>query len=288
MGDDSLIQPLELLHEVDGLPSFDLPPELERLYGGALGFDEHRVYANFVSTLDGVVSIPAIPSSNALINAGSRADHFVMGLLRALADVVLIGSGVMRASPRGTWRPEKVYPPAGDAFAELRRILGRSESPEIAILTGRGSIDPAHPVLESGAVVLTSETGAGRLEGALPSASTIVPLGDEIAIDPSVVVDTLHERGHRLILCEAGPHTFGSLVAGGVVDELFLTVSPLLAGEAERGSRLRLVQAADLVPLVPLRPLSIRRHEAHLFLRYELSASRRKYGRDSPARTEQG
>lgn len=272
MDSDSLIQPLELLHEVDDLPSGDLPPALNRLYGGDLGFDEPRVYANFVSTLDGVVAIPEIPSSNALINGGSKADHFVMGLLRALADVVLIGSGVMRASPRGTWRPEKVYPPAADGFVELRHRLGRSEAPEVAILTGRGSIDPAHPLLESGAIVLTSETGAARLDGALPSASKIVVLGDEITIDPRLVVNTLRERGHRLILCEAGPHTFGSLVEGGVVNELFLTVSPLLAGDAEQGSRLRLVEAADLVPLVELRPLSVRRHEAHLFLRYELNA----------------
>lgn len=269
MDDDPYLEPLELLHEVDGLPSFDLPAELGRLYGGNLGFDEPRVYANFVSTLDGVVAIPAIPGSNALINAGSKADHFVMGLLRAFADVVLIGSGVMRASPGGTWRPEKVYPPAGAAFAELRRSLGRRETPEIAILTGRGSIDPSHPVLESDAVVLTSDTGAARLAGALPSASEVVALSSEITIDPTLVVETLRERGHRLILCEAGPHTFGSLVEGGVVDELFLTVSPLLAGEAERGSCLRLVEAANLVPLTELRPLSIRRHQAHLFLRYE-------------------
>lgn len=273
MDSNPLRQPLELLYEVDGLSSFDLPPELSRLYAGDLGFDEPRVYANFVSTLDGVVSIPALPSSNELISGGSKADHFVMGLLRALADVVLIGSGVMRASPRGTWRPEKVYPPAAEAFAELRRGLGRSEAPEIAILTGRGSIDPAHPLLESGAVVLTSETGVARLEGALPSASKIVSLGAEVTIDPRLVVGSLRERGHRLILCEAGPHTFGSLVEGGVIDELFLTVSPLLAGDAERGSRFRLVEGADLVPLVGLRPLSVRRHEAHLFLRYELTRS---------------
>ena len=70
-----------------------------------------------------------------------------MGLLRAFADVVLIGAGTLASSPKGTWLPEKVYPPAADAFAELRRGLGRAERPEVAILTGHGSIDPAHPVL---------------------------------------------------------------------------------------------------------------------------------------------
>ena len=264
------MSPLETLYEADGLPSSDLPTELARLYDGSLGFDEPRLVVNFVSTLDGVVAIPSIPESNSVIAAGSRADHFVMGLLRAFADVVLVGSGVLRTSPRGTWRPEKVYPPGADAFAELRSARSRPSRPEVAILSGRGSIDPGHPVLASGAVVLTSERGADRLRERLPDAATVVALGEDVALDPHLVVAALHDRGHRVILSEAGPHTFGSLLEGGVVDELFLTVSPRLAGNAGADSRLRLVEAADLVPLVRARPLSVRRHDEHLFLRYGL------------------
>lgn len=262
--------PLERLYEAEGMPAGELPAELERLYDGALALREPLLYANFVATLDGVVAIPSIPESNNVVAAGSKADHFVMGLLRALADVVLIGSGVLRASPRGTWLPEKVYPPAADAFAELRRRRGRPERPEVAVLTGRGSIDPAHPLLSSGAVVLTSERGAGRLGDRMPDASTVVALGDDVELPGDAIVRALHDRGHRLILAEAGPHAFGSLLEGGVVDELFLTFSPLLAGDAGPDSRLRLVEAADLLPPLGLRLLSLRRHEEHLFARYEL------------------
>jgi riboflavin biosynthesis pyrimidine reductase len=230
------------------------------------------VVANFVSTLDGVVAIPELPNSNELINGGSNADRLLMGVLRAFADVVLIGAGVLKASPHGTWRPEKIYPPAAEEFAELRRRLGRTPAPEIAVLTGSGSIDPGHPLLASGALVLTSEPGAARLEGRLPAASTIVALGSEPEIDGGVVVAGLRERGHDLIVSEAGPHVFGSLLAARVVDELFLTISPLLAGDAGPGTRLRLVEATDLVPLHELRPLSIRRHGQHLFTRYGLRA----------------
>ncbi len=226
--------------------------------------------ANFVSTLDGVVAIPELPNSNELINGGSDADRFLMGVLRAFADVVLIGAGVLKASPHGTWRPEKIYPPAAEEFAELRGRLGRPPAPEIAVLTGSGSIDPGHPLLASGALVLTSEPGAARLEGRLPPASTIVALGSEPEIDGDVVVAALRERGHDVIVSEAGPHVFGSLLASSAVDELFLTISPLLAGDAGPGSRLRLVEATDLVPLHKLRPLSIRRHGEHLFTRYAL------------------
>jgi riboflavin biosynthesis pyrimidine reductase len=149
-------------------------------------------------------------------------------------------------------------------------MRGRPERPEVAVVSGRGSIDPSHPLLASGAVVLTSTRGADRLEGALPDASTVLVLGEDVELEPARIVAALHERGHRLILAEAGPHTFGSLLRARAVDELFLTVSPLLAGDTGPNSRLRLVEGADLDPLVGGRLLSVRRHEEHLFLRYGL------------------
>ena len=84
----------------------------------------------------------------------------------------------------------------------------------------------------------------------------------------------LRERGYRSICSEAGPHVFGSLVAAGLVDELFLTVSPLLAGRSDLGQRLGLVEATELLPerRDPVRLLSVRRDGAHLFLRYGLSS----------------
>ena len=262
---------LELLYEVEGLRSAELPEVLQELYPGTIGFGEPCLYANFVSTIDGVVAIPSIPRSNALVADDSAGDRLVMGLLRAFADVVLIGAGTLASSPTGTWLPEKVYPPAAAAFAELRRRTGQSEKPEVAILTGHGSISPAHPLLVSGALVLTSEPGAVRLEGELPAASTVVTLGEDTAIDPQRAVDALLERGHRLILCEAGPHTFGGLVGFGLVDELFLTISPLVAGDRGHLSRYGLAESVDLMPPgVRGRVLGIRRHEEHVFLRYDL------------------
>jgi riboflavin biosynthesis pyrimidine reductase len=84
-------------------------------------------------------------------------------------------------------------------------------------------------------------------------------------------VQALHDRRHRHILCEAGPHTFGALLEAGVVDQLFLTTSPLLVGDAGPISRLRLVETADLVEAgVAARLLSLRRHGSHLFHRYAL------------------
>ena len=259
-----------MLAEEPGLPTITLPPTLARIYAGDLPLADESVYANFVATIDGVVAIPSLRNSNTVIAGDNDADRFLMGLLRAVADAVLIGAGVLRASPKGTWRAEKIHPPAAESYAELRASLGLPETPEIAILTGTGSIDPAHPVLEGRAVVLTSDAGADRLAGKLPDSATMLSLGSETRLEGARIVEALRSRGHRRILSEAGPHTFGSLLDAGTVDELFLTTSPFLAGDAGEGGRFRLVEEADLVPLLACRPLSIRRHGSHLFTRYGL------------------
>jgi riboflavin biosynthesis pyrimidine reductase len=264
--------PLELLFEDDEAPRLDLPDELVRLYGGGLGLARPRLFANFVSTVDGVVAIPGLRRANRVISMDSASDRFVMGLLRAAADAVLIGSGTLAGSPRGSWLPESAYPAAAAPFAELRRLAGAAADPTLAVVTATGSVDPAHPALERGALVVTTGQGAERLAGRLPSGAELVSLGSDPHVDPRHVVELLHGRGFELILSEAGPRLFGSLLAAGVVDELFLTVSPLVAGREALDGRLALVEEEHLVPdaAVEGRLISVRRDGAHLFLRYAL------------------
>jgi riboflavin biosynthesis pyrimidine reductase len=265
------LEPLDVLYEHQPLDP-DLPDELRALYGGPLGLTQPELYANFVATLDATVAIPELPQSNKLIAADSQADRFVMGLLRAAADIVLIGSGTLHGSPRTLWTAEHAYPPAASAFAELRRNRGLSTTPELAILTGSGDINPRHPALEAGALVLTTTRGAATLRGRLPSTSTLLAVDEGARPSSARAVEALRRRGHRHILSEAGPHLFGSLLAAGLVDELFLTQSPLLAGQSPRRNTLHLIEATTLLPdtRVEGQLLSVRRHHAHLFLRYGL------------------
>ena len=262
---------LDLLFEDEGLPSFDLPDELARLYGGSLGFPTPRLYANFVSTIDGVVAITSVPESNKIIAAGSEGDRFVMGLLRACAGVIVVGSGTLHGSPKGLWAPGGPHPATGEALAELRARLGLPPEPEVAILTRSGSIDTGHPLFEKGALVLTTLWGKAVLGTKLPAASTVVALGEDL--DLAEAVAWLRDRGHAHILTEGGPTVFGAMVAAGLVDELFLTVSPLLAGRAQPDDRLQLIEDARLLPDAGVggRLLSARAHGSHLFLRYELT-----------------
>jgi riboflavin biosynthesis pyrimidine reductase len=263
---------LGVLAEAQGLPELELPAELRERYGGPLGFEEPRLLANFVSSIDGIVSIPTLPRSNVLISGGSETDRFVMGLLRAVAGAVLIGSGTLHGSPNALWTAERIYPAAADAFAELRRRLGLPPAPELVVMTGTGSLNVAHPALEAGAVVITTGAGAASLRGRLPDASTLLELPGGGLVDPTAAVEAVRSRGHSLVLAEAGPHVFGSLLAAGLVDELFLTVSPLVAGRSGVTGRFGLVEGVDLLPTatVNARLLSVRRDDAHLFLRYEL------------------
>ena len=161
--------PLELLYESSAAAFSELTAPLGLLYGGGLGFSGPTVYTNFVASLDGSVALPEIPKSNKLISGDSEADHFVMGLLRAFADVIVVGSGTLRGSPTGTWSPARAHPDSASLFAELRRLRGRPERPELAILSGSGAIDVQHPALARAGGdpdvdnrrVATSEAGAG-------------------------------------------------------------------------------------------------------------------------------
>ena len=266
------MRPLELLYEPAGLPAFELPQELAAVYPGSLGFDRPRVVANFVATADGVVAIPDVEQSNKLIAAGSAADRFVMGLLRACADAVVVGSGTLAASPGGRWTPRQAYPDAASGYDALRAALGLPATPEIVILTASGSVDPAHPLFEAGALVLTTDVGHTILGSRLPRASTAIALGPGAVVDPIAAVGALRARGHTLIVHEGGPHVIGSFFEAGVVDELFLTISPLLVGRARHSSRLALVEGADLLPGRQTRLLGARRDTDHLFVRYEILA----------------
>lgn len=265
-----MISPFTVLAEDEDLPRWDVPAEIDRLYG-ALGLDEPCLVANFVESLDGVVAVPRLPRSHALIGDESEADRFVLALLRACADAVVVGSGTLLSSPQGTWRIDRAYPPAAEALAELRVRRGRPEQPLLAIVTAGASFDPAHPVLETGALVLTTEDAAPRLRTAVPEATEVVAVNGGDSVDLALVVEALRKRGCPVILAEAGPSMFGSLLASRLVDELFLTLSPILAGRAE-ASRLGLVEGVELLPQTRVAGelRSVRANGSHLFLRYRL------------------
>ncbi len=214
--------PLQLLYEPVGLPSDPLPGSLRALYPGSLGFRGASVFANFVSTVDGVVAMPDEPGwSSAMVGGATGTDRFVMALLRACAGALLVGASTFRASQAARWTGERFYPDAAEGFAELRAALGLSEGPELAVVTRGGGLDPSHPAFEEGVLVVTTSSGAARLRRRLSGASEVIQAGED-TVEPPAVLDLLRARGHDRVLSEGGPSLLGSLLGAGCLDELFL------------------------------------------------------------------
>jgi riboflavin biosynthesis pyrimidine reductase len=265
-------EPLEVLYEATGLPALPLPPALSKVYGGDLGLTLPSVYGNFVASIDGVAALgPEHPSSGSAISGREPADRFVMGLLRACADAVLVGAGTLRATPRHQWTPDHVYPAAAADFADLRRRLNLPDRPELVVVTARGDVPTGHPAIVAGAAIMTTTEGARHLEGRLPQTSTVIPLGHGPSLRMADVLDAVSSRGHRAVLTEGGPRVLGQLIADDLLDELFLTTSPLFAGRRAT-DRPGLIEGIELLPdRAKWSDLtSVRRRGSYLFLRYWL------------------
>ncbi len=247
----------------------DLPEPLAIRYGGPLRLPNEVVYANFVASIDGIVAIHDVPKSSAVISGGYDADRFVMGLLRASADAVVIGAGTLREHS-GPWTGEASYPALADAFEELRRREERADVPRLVVLTASGRLEPKEAL--RGALVLTTASGASGLGTSL-SETEVVALGDGEELDVRAVTEHLRGLGYRRTLTEGGPGVMAELFEAGAIDELFLTVAPVIAGGGAPGDRSTLAPNIELLPdrLLGGTLVSARRDESYLFLRYSLA-----------------
>jgi riboflavin biosynthesis pyrimidine reductase len=273
-------QLLQTLYDVRGTSGGGLPHEIIELYGGGLQLDSPVVFANFVSSVDGVVALPSVHASPSVISGKSEADRFVMGLLRASADVVLVGAGTVRAEPQHRWTPEFICPQLEGGFARLRAGLGLSAHPRLAVLTSRGDLEPELPALD-GALVITTARGAARLRNRGLSSATIMEAGEDV-VDLRVLIERLRVEGRGAILSEGGPTVIGQLLEHDLLDELFLTISPVAIGRTASQPRPGLVEGVDLLGDGPgaAELLSVRRHRSHLFVRYSFAGPRREQRTD--------
>ena len=267
--------PLELLFERSSAAPFDLPAALLANYGGTLGLPSPCVFANFVASLEGIVALPGDTESGQIISGRNPADRFVMGMLRACADAVLLGAGTFRKSAGHLWQAGRIYPPAASSFAELRQRLGLRAQPQFVLVSASGQLDTTQPALAD-AWVFTTTRGASALKSTLP-ASTRLTVFDSIRIALRDVLSALRREGLQRILTEGGPSLFSELVREQLIDDLFLTSSPALFGRFADDQRKSLTEGLDLSGAA-LELMSVRRHGSHLFLRYSLppAATQRK------------
>ena len=218
-----------------------------------------------------MVTLGSKPSAGSEISGRNQADRFLMGLLRACADAVLLGAGTLRATPGHHWTAEHIFPDLAPAFADLRSSLGLKPRPRLVLLTASGSVPVSHGAVVGGATIVTTGAGAAALKGQLPDSCDVVEVGKSGSVDMKRAVAEMRERGYDVILTEGGPHVVGDLIKANLLDEAFITVSPVIAGR-DHEARLGMVQGVELLPGRGLwsRLLSARRHADFLFLRYGL------------------
>lgn len=177
------------------------------------------VRANMVTSLDGAVAVDG--RSGGLSGA---ADRLLFHVLRSLADVVLVGAGTARAERYGLAKPGSMWP-------QLRQ--GRPATPPIAVMTRGIGLD-LHSQLIVGddslprtIVLTTSKAPADRVATASKTADVLVVGDDEVTA--KAAIDALAGLGHRRILVEGGPTLLGQLISANLVDDLCVTISPLIA-----------------------------------------------------------
>ena len=154
--------------------------------------------------------------------------------------------------------------------------------PTTVIVSASGSLDPRHPGLHDPGVpvvIVTTSAGGSRLRAeGLPSTVEVIDVGAGDRVEPGAIVDVLRDHGLDVVVCEGGPTLMGTLVDAGLIDELFLTVAPQLAGRSPATPRLALVEGVGFaVGDTPWeRLISVMRSDSHLFLRFRLDGSARR------------
>lgn len=210
---------------------------------------------NFVSSADGAATLEGLSGP-----LSGEEDKRVFKVLRARCDVLVAGSGTVKAEGYGplvlspermAWREAQGLPEVPVMAVVSRSLAGLD--PAMGIFT----LAPRRPIVVVPADLPEATVGPFR------EVADVIAAGNG-AVDLAAAITALRERGLRQILCEGGPRVFGELIAGDLVDELDLTVSPLLVGAGP-------VRVAEGPAAKDARPLELRHvleAGGNLILRY--------------------
>ncbi|MFY1669423.1 pyrimidine reductase family protein [Plantactinospora sp. WMMB334] len=180
--------------------------------------DRPHLRMNFVASIDGAVELDGHSAG-----LSSRPDKRVFGLLRMVCDALLVGAGTLRNEGYRAVRLD-------ERRRAWRREHGLADYPTLVVVSRALNLDPTSAAFTDAPVrpvVLTRERADAP--AGLADVADLLRRGGE-QVDLAAGLAELHRRGHRQLLCEGGPHLFGSLTAADLVDEVCLTVAPMLTG----------------------------------------------------------
>jgi riboflavin biosynthesis pyrimidine reductase len=212
--------------------------------------DRPYVYVNMIATVDGRTAIDGRSAG-----LGDDADLQLLLDLRTLADAILIGTGTLRAE--GYDRRGR-----NEERRARRRAAGLAEDPLAVLLTRRFDVPWDAGLFQAASQPVLIYTG---VDGAVPDVPAPVEVVRLVDPTPAAALADLRARGVLALLCEGGPTLHGALHAAGLVDELFVTVAPLLTGDETEST---VIAGGRLPDPVALTLLSVEQHGSELFLRY--------------------
>jgi riboflavin biosynthesis pyrimidine reductase len=255
-----------------------LPADVNELYGAwslPEFADRPYVYSNFVMSHDGHISfnMPEFVGGGP-VSLYNAHDQWLMALLRARADAVMVGANTLRAEPDHIWTAEFICPKDAERFSDLRREEGRTVPPLQIFVSHDGEIRADAEIFRTEGmkiIVATPAAGIPRARDLLQDFPNVQLVENgERSVDLKTLLSTLRKQYDvRSLLCEGGPHLYGSLLAADCIDDEFLTVSPIVIGNARDSAvRPNLVEGAAFVPsnTPKARLLGIRKVREHLFL----------------------
>lgn len=201
-----------------------------------------------------------------------------MGLLRASADAVMVGSGTLQETAREhLFVADRVFPEAGDLYARYRsKALKKTAPPLHVVVSGSGRLDLTRAIFRTPGIrtlIVTTKAGKDLLaaSGAGSLVSTEVRPLEGPMVAPASVLELLRDEfGVSLLLHEGGPTLFGRFLASGCVDEFFLTVAPQVAGRNMQPLRPGFAAGVEFLPETAPRLglVSVKERGNHLYLRY--------------------
>jgi riboflavin biosynthesis pyrimidine reductase len=226
-------------------------PDLPRLYAYPAG---PWLRANMVSSADGAATLQG--ATKAL---SSETDRHVFALLRTLSDVIVVGAATARAEQYKPVRPRELW-------RHLR--AGRPPTPPIAVVSGRLDLDPRSPLItaapaDARTIIITAAQAPPDRRAELATRADVIVAGEQ-TVDLKAAVSALADRGHQRMLAEGGPHLLAQLVEAGLMDELCLTIGPLMAGPDAS----RIVAGAAAAKPRPLTLAHVLEDDGFLLCRY--------------------
>ncbi len=240
--------------DVDVLAQFesdDRPPPDDRPW----------VMVNMIASIDGATAVDGLSGG-----LGGPGDKEVFRAVRSLPDVILVAAGTVRAEGYGPPRPS-------EEVQRRRRARGQHATPRFAIVTRRLDLDPDAPlfrdaVADARPLILTTDEAAAGAPAALRAVAEVRATGASSVDLPRALRRLRTEGTASVVLCEGGPSLNGALVEQHLVDELCISVSPLLVG----GDAVRLAHGERATPTAFTLTRALE-DDGMLFLRYGRSGA---------------